>query len=303
MSTLFTVIITTKNRPDYLRDAINSVVQQDKSHAVNIIIVDDGSDVPGDQQIAEAQRASCLILRNEKSVGVSAARNQGAQAAETQWLIFLDDDDWLAVDFVDKITAATNSDTKPDFIWPSRTMVYEDKGTQMPKRASIPFTSDTVNSDEVLSGLFDATSSGMAFRRAAFLAVGGFDENLAVSEDRDLIFKLLTDGYSARPEQAAVMYFRIHGGPRLSRDEKKTIQAQADLTVLERHRAFLHKHPKLADRFIGRMAKRLWENGFLKEAIRANALQCGIAPGSIRGRKRQIGWNIMLPFKTAKILK
>ncbi len=299
MPTQFTVIITTKNRPNYLQKALDSVIPQ-ISRRSKIIIVDDGSDTPVSQQLEDFQCEQCTILRNDKSVGVSAARNQGAHATDTEWLIFLDDDDWLADNFLTIMADSTETVPAPDLIWPSRTMMYENKGVQIPKRASIPFSPDTQNSDEVLAGLFDATSSGMAFRRSSLLQVGGFDEELSVSEDRDLIFKLLAKGYCARPAQDAVLFFRIHEGPRLSQDEKRERQAKADLTVVSRHRQFLSSHPRLADRFMGRVAKRLWENGFYKDAIDVTNLQCHISPLSLRARKRQIGWQLLALFRLSK---
>ncbi|MCL7945959.1 glycosyltransferase family 2 protein [Marinobacter sp. ATCH36] len=302
MPTQFTVIITTKNRPGYLREAIDSVLQQKSSHQGKIVIVDDGSDVPVFQQVEDCYQDRCKILRNDESVGVSAARNQGIQATDTDWLIFLDDDDWLAEDFLVKMAETTEAIPPPDFIWPSRTMVYEDQGVRVRKRASVPFVPTTKSPDEVLAGLFDATSSGMAFKRSCLLQVGGFDEGLTVSEDRDLIFKLLAMDYCARPEEAAVLFFRIHGGPRLSQDEKRESQAEADLTVLSRHKQFLGGHPILADRFMGRVAKRLWENRFYKEAIAVTNLQCHIAPFSLRARKRQIGWHLLAFFRVGKSL-
>lgn len=299
MPTQFTVIITTKNRPNYLRKALDSVIHQTARQSL-IIIVDDGSDVPVSQQLEESQRKHCWISRNDKSVGVSAARNQGARATDTEWLIFLDDDDWLADNFLTIMADSTATTPAPDLIWPSRTMVFENKGTQISKRASVPLSPDNQSSDEVLAGLFDATSSGMAFRRSSLLQVGGFDEELSVSEDRDLIFKLLAKGYCARPAQDAVLFFRIHEGPRLSQDEKRERQARADLAVVSRHQQFLSSHPRLANRFMGRVAKRLWENGFYKDAIDVTNLQCHISPFSLRARKRQIGWQLLALFRLGK---
>lgn len=300
MPSQFTVVITTKNRPDYLREAIDSVVRQSPHHLAKIVIVDDGSDTPVFQQLAGNKPGICEILRNEQSVGVSAARNQGIDATSTDWLIFLDDDDWLAESFLGEIAAATETANPPDFIWSSRTMVYEDKGVHVPKHASASYRQrDSQNADMVLAGLFDATTSGMAFRRSSLLQVGGFDPGLTVSEDRDLIFKLLDSGYHARPEKGAMLFFRIHDGPRLSLDEKIERQAKADLTVIRRHRSFLSNHPILANRFLGRVAKRLWESGFYQEAINVNSLQCRISPFSFRARKRQLGWYLLALFRPA----
>lgn len=297
MPTLFTVVITTKNRPEYLREAVDSVLRQDITYLAKLVIVDDGSDIPVSDQLAGIQSDVCEILRNRQSVGVSAARNQGTSSASTEWLIFLDDDDWLADDFLDSMAAKIGTANPPDFIWPSRTMFFEDTGVEIPKHAPLCST-DTRGSDSILAGLLDATTSGMAFRRSSLIDIGGFDEKLTVSEDRDLIFKLLSKGYRASPEHAAMLFFRIHGGPRLSLDEKTERQAKADLTVISRHQLFLSDHPILASRFLGRVAKRLWENRFYREAIKVTSLQCRISPFSLRARKRQIGWYLMAMFRS-----
>ena len=297
MPSLFTVIITTKNRPDYLKEAFTSVTQQ-QGELPDIIVVDDGSDTPVYQQIDAELRQHCRILRNEKSVGVSAARNQGTQAAGTKWLIFLDDDDWLSDTFLRAMTSTIQQAPSVDFFWPSRTIVYQQSDARKVQQASTAQASTTEeDADNFLAALLDATTSGMAFRRSALVAVEGFDEQLTVSEDRDLIFKLLTRRFSAQPVNAANLYIRVHDGPRLSQNEKKERQAQADLTVVNRHREFLQGHPKIAYRFIGRVAKRLWENGFCKDAVAVTNLQCRIAPYSLRARKRQLGWGLLAVFK------
>jgi glycosyltransferase involved in cell wall biosynthesis len=298
MPTLFTVVITTKNRPEYLREAVDSVLRQDSNYLAKLVIVDDGSDIPVSDQLHDLQSNDWEVLRNDQSVGVSAARNQGARAAKSAWVIFLDDDDWLEDNFISAITATAEGENPPDFIWSSRTMVFEDKNVEIPKQAPSCSSLEAGNSDAVLAGLLDATSSGMAFRRESLIEVGGFDERLTVSEDRDLIFKLLSEGYRASPAQAAILFFRIHGGPRLSLDEKAERQAQADLTVICRHRPFLFEHPVLANRFLGRVAKRLWDNRFYREAINVTSLQCRISPFSMRARKRQIGWYLMAMFRS-----
>ena len=294
-------MITTKNRPDYLKEAVTSVTGQ-QGELADIIIVDDGSDRPVQEQIEPDLGQNGRILRNEKSVGVSAARNQGTQATATEWLIFLDDDDWLSDSFLQAMTSAIQQAPSVDFLWPSRTMVYQQSGARKIQQASTARAPTTRDADHVLAGLLDATTSGMAFRRSALIEIDGFDEQLTVSEDRDLIFKLLTRRFSAQPVNAANLYIRVHDGPRLSQNEKKERQAQADLTVVNRHREFLQGHPKIAYRFIGRVAKRLWENGFCKDAVAVTNLQCRTAPCSFRARKRQLGWGLWAVFKQNKTL-
>lgn len=293
MPDAITVVITTKDRPDYLRQALESVTHQ--TVAPKVIIVDDGSITPVVDQLERSATSSCTILRNACSAGVSAARNQGAEAAtDTTWLVFLDDDDWLDPRFCEAIlNRIADQSAQADFIWSSRVKFYEEHQRSKLELACTDAEMNSDSSDEkVLTALMEATCSGMAFKRSAFLEVGGFDENLTVTEDRDLTFKLLSRQYTGRPENNAKLYFRIHGGPRLSRDEKKATQARSDLLVIERYRSFLEQHPGMAERFLGRVSKRLWDNQFRDEALRIIKLQCQIAPFSIRARKRQLLWSL-----------
>lgn len=86
---LFSVVITTHNRPAFLRQAIDSVLSQ-SIEDFEIIIVDDGSDPPA--QGHEDPRVR--VLRQSPAAGPAAARNLGARNAKGVYLTFLDDDDW-----------------------------------------------------------------------------------------------------------------------------------------------------------------------------------------------------------------
>ena len=88
------VVIPVHNRPDWIVDTIRSVIAQ--SYAVmEIIVVDDGSDIPLVSSIEEFAD-TITLLRLPENTGVSAARNAGAALAKGEWLAFLDSDDHWA---------------------------------------------------------------------------------------------------------------------------------------------------------------------------------------------------------------
>ena len=95
---LVTVVIPTYKRSvEFLSRAVSSVLQQTYPH-VELIVVDDS---PSDfrQRPAVAQYMKTLendrivYLQNEKNVGGSLARNRGIDAANGEYITFLDDDD------------------------------------------------------------------------------------------------------------------------------------------------------------------------------------------------------------------
>ncbi len=296
METNVYVIITTKNRPAYAANAISSATAQTEP-AASIIVVDDGSDRPIEELIDPKLAESCKFIRNENSHGVSAARNIGMGYVEGKWAIFLDDDDWLSPTYVQELNKfLASSDGNVDFCWPSRTLVYDHTGkrveTNAPKASAAPILTDK----KALNSLMETGCSGSAYRVSAFKTVGGFDETLVVSEDRDLTFRLLNAGYTGRQSVDARVYIRIHTGDRLSTPSASTAQAESDLLVLSKNADFLRDNPVLAERYIGRVAKRLWARGYKKEALNALNTLCKINPLSLRTQKRRLWWSIKLKF-------
>ena len=117
MTSSIAVIITTKNRHIFVAEAIKSVVDQTKS-ASSIIVVDDGSDTPIADQLDPRLAEHCTVIQNEKSAGVSAARNQGVKAATAEWIVFLDDDDLIDPDFVSRLVSQLANSAQLKFSGP-----------------------------------------------------------------------------------------------------------------------------------------------------------------------------------------
>jgi len=83
------IIITTYNRPEYLRECINSCME-DTYENKEIIIVDDFSST---QYVYSEILDSIKLIRLKKHIGISAARNAGLEVATGDYIRFIDDDD------------------------------------------------------------------------------------------------------------------------------------------------------------------------------------------------------------------
>jgi len=86
----FSVIIPSYNRKEMLRNAINSVIDQDYRD-FEIIVVDDGS-FDGTSELADEYKGSITYIYQENS-GVSAARNKGILSSSAPHIALLDSDD------------------------------------------------------------------------------------------------------------------------------------------------------------------------------------------------------------------
>jgi glycosyltransferase involved in cell wall biosynthesis len=164
---LVSVIIPAFNVELYLADAVRSAIGQTWKQ-VELIIVDDGSsDGTGalaDRLAAGEERIRVIHQRNR---GVSAARNAGIAAANGEFVCFLDADDVLLPDKCERQVAFLGQ--FPDCDLP---MLLLCRSPPLRIAELLTFRNWFAPMSPLL--------------RAAFVArIGGFDEQLASSEDWD----------------------------------------------------------------------------------------------------------------------
>lgn len=86
--------------PDWLREAVRSVLAEPANTVAGLVSVDDCSTHPDNPAALETAARSdprVIVLRSERNGGSGAARNRGIAAARFPWVSFLDSDDlWLA---------------------------------------------------------------------------------------------------------------------------------------------------------------------------------------------------------------
>jgi glycosyltransferase involved in cell wall biosynthesis len=84
-----TVVITTKNRRDDLRKAVQSAVEQ--TARPQVLVIDDGS-TDGTSDMVRSEFPQVMLHRDEQSRGLIVQRNQGARLASGDVIFSIDDD-------------------------------------------------------------------------------------------------------------------------------------------------------------------------------------------------------------------
>jgi glycosyltransferase involved in cell wall biosynthesis len=97
MTADISVIIPCFNRVDLLKQTLKSVESAIQNLKVEIILVDDGSDIPIQDQIPEFSHLSIKFIR-QKNSGLTISRYNGLMAASGDYIQFLDSDDQIAPD-------------------------------------------------------------------------------------------------------------------------------------------------------------------------------------------------------------
>ncbi len=97
MSVDISIIIPCFNRVELLKDTIKSVAQAIESLHAEIILVDDGSEIPISEQLTEFSNLPIVHIR-QKNAGLTTSRYNGLLSAKGTYIQFIDSDDRIAPD-------------------------------------------------------------------------------------------------------------------------------------------------------------------------------------------------------------
>lgn len=108
---LVSVVIPTFNRSQMLLVAIDSVLKQTYEN-VEIVVVNDGSTDARALEVLEQLPTLYQGLRvvNQPNKYLGAARNNGARHANGEYIVFLDDDNYLVPEFIDRLMECIQKD-------------------------------------------------------------------------------------------------------------------------------------------------------------------------------------------------
>ena len=118
-----------KVQEQYLRDCIVSLQNQTYSN-IEIILVDDGSpDTCGLVCDEFAKKDNRIKVIHKQNGGLVSARNAGYEIATGDWFCFMDSDDWLDVDMMEKIVHQLDIHTDINVVFWK--LVHEVNGQQI----------------------------------------------------------------------------------------------------------------------------------------------------------------------------
>jgi len=194
---VISVAVATRDRPSPVRDCVESVLAGDEQPD-EIVVVDQSEGDATRRVLAELGCDRVRCVRSERA-GTSAARNLGAELAQSEYVAFLDDDATVPPTWLAAVAAELEGHRRPDALFGE---IRAPDGAVDPKALAV--STFPVARTQVWSGMTHPSRLGYAghavFRREALLALGGFDVRLGPgtpcygAEDMDLNYRLLRAG-------------------------------------------------------------------------------------------------------------
>jgi len=173
-----TLIVPTKNEAHNIHRFLETIPPE-----LPVLIVDASSDGT-DDIVRRHGRPRVRILHDGGNI--AAARQLGAENAQTEWLLFTDADVRFAADYFRTLAAL-----QPDRRWGGIA------GAKLSKDRHQAYYRIFSLGMRLLCalGIPSASGSNMLVRRQALLAVGGFDRRLSCNEDSELMWRIRRHGH------------------------------------------------------------------------------------------------------------
>lgn len=195
MQPLISIIIANYNYGHYLVETIESALAQTYT-PLEIIYIDDGST---DNSLEIAQRYPITVLAQQNQ-GVSTARNNAAEYAQGEYILFLDSDDLLFPEAVEALKTRLDAEgSRAGFAYGQLQYFGEKNGI---------FTSRAF--DPKALGHENYIQTSALIRLEAFRAIGGFDRGFDLREDWELFIRLVHTGWIGAYLAQPVIKYRKH---------------------------------------------------------------------------------------------
>ena len=249
---LVSVVVPCHNAEPFVAETLQSVLAQ-LHPAVEAIVVDDGS-TDGSwaivQDFAARHPDRVRALRLERNRGGGHARNRGAELARGAYLMFLDADDLIAPNALAALVAAVRDAPGTLGAGDSRMLEQDATGAWVEgaPSAGLPDADPAVALRQWLFGTAWVPTCSLLWRRDAYEATGGWDEELARNQDGDIAMRALAGGARIICTDERVGLYRMHGTTRISvsRNFVAPGKLQSQLRVLDRLSALLESQGRLS---------------------------------------------------------
>ena len=204
------IIIPIYNVAEYLPRCIESVLNQDNIDLEVLLINDGSTDTSGEICEEYAKNDRRVRVFHQENSGVSAARNKGIEESSGDWITFVDADDWIEPNSIQKIIN-NNNNIDSDYII-ARSFINRN-GLAVIER--YPFSNNLLNknykgTDLIIQSIYGRGSVCGVIYSKLFLKKNKIKFPLNLKNGEDSIFCTLCSIYGENISFSDIHFYNVY---------------------------------------------------------------------------------------------
>ncbi len=274
------VIVTFHNRKEYLAQCLDSVFAQTLLPS-EVLIVDDASAPPHRvflEQLANSYPTRVRVIRLDRNVGPSAARNAGTNQAKGDWIAFLDDDDLWEPSKLETQLRYLGDHPDCAAVHTAVRVFHADGSECIYDKKPNPLTLA-----DALQAPSHVTPPSLVIAASCLRELGGFDTAFRACQDQEFFIRFVAASYRIDFMPIPLVRVRRTGQQRVAGNALRCLRYQI---------AIARKHHQLYTR--------TWGSGAVRKHIASLLSSSGPACGGVLGKAIQgVGWLLKhLPWRS-----
>ncbi len=208
MELSFSFIIPVYNRPNEIKELLESIEAQTFQNPFEVVIIEDGSTDSSEEIVKKFQNEISISYYKKNNTGPGDSRNYGMRKAMGNYFIVLDSDCILPEQYLDIVHQALQENFVHCFGGPDNAHESFSLAQKAINYAMTSFLSTGgIRGGKNSVDKFQPRSFNMGISKEAFGATNGFG-NIHPGEDPDLTFRLWNKGYETRLIPEAFVYHK-----------------------------------------------------------------------------------------------
>ncbi len=253
------VVIPTCNRPELLKKAIQSVLNQTYDD-FEIIVVDDSGQRSAEGVAKNFANDKIKYIAHAQNRGGAAARNTGIKVAQGSYIAFLDDDDeWLAEKLKLQVEALDKSGAEVGFCFTAVINITEQGEVAGQVPAGI--ADYHLRALRTFKGFLTVT---LMVKAPVFEQVGLFDERFPSHQEPELMIRVTKKFKGIGLNQPLVRVNMRPGHLQIGKDLSKRIAGRE--MILKKHQEEFRQYPAFLARHYFQLALFYRDSGQIKKA-------------------------------------